>query len=260
MPHAIAIDWSGDAKGAAQKIWIAEAEDCELLLLEGGRDRTEVVEWLCSRRDGAPVVAGVDFAFSFPAWFLDEHGCRTVDEAWRLAAEDGEAWLRDCPPPFWGKPERKRGPEQQLRACEEGWRVGGIAPKSVFQIGGAGAVGTGSLRGMPHLPELRDAGWAIWPFERAGTHAVAEIWPRLLTGPIAKSSKASREAWLDRHAALHPVLRERAAGSEDAFDAAASAIVLSRSAALDAALAAPPPGDPREGAMLVPADAPGAAG
>ena len=38
-----------------------------------------------------------------------------------------------------------------------------VRPKSTFQIGGAGAVGTGSLRGMPHLLTLREAGCAVWP-------------------------------------------------------------------------------------------------
>ena len=39
---------------------------------------------------------------------------------------------------------------------------------------------------------------------------------------------------------------------EDAFDAAASALVLSRCTDLAATLAAPLAGDPREGSMLVP--------
>ena len=78
-----------------------------------------------------------------------------------------------------------------------------------------------------------------------------------MTGPVAKSSPAGRRTWLEAHADLDPVLGERAAASEDAFDAAACAIVLSRSRRLTRTLAAGAPGDPREGSMLVPADAPG---
>ena len=50
--------------------------------------------------------------------------------------------------------------------AERAARVRGIAPKSVFQIGGAGSVGTASLRGMPVLQRLREAGFAVWPFDR----------------------------------------------------------------------------------------------
>ena len=253
MPRAIAVDWSGARTGAARKIWVAEAVDGRLEALEGGRDRDAVVDWLCARRRAVPrAVVGIDFSFSYPAWFLDAHGWRRPEQVWAGVAAHGEGWLADCPPPFWGRPGTRRGPEPQLRACEEGWSVRGIQPKSVFQIGGAGAVGTGTVRGIPHLPRLAAAGWAIWPYEPAGRHTVCEIWPRLLTGPVAKSRAADRRAWLRRHADLGRRQLDLAASSEDAFDAAASALRLSAARDLARALRTPPPGDPREGAMLVP--------
>jgi hypothetical protein len=256
MPRAIAVDWSGAKTGAAGRIWIAEAVDGRLTALEGGRDRDEAVAWLVERRRQVPrAVVGIDFAFSYPAWFLDAHGWGAPGEIWAGVAERGERWLADCPPPFWGRPGRRRGPEPQLRACEEGWSVRGILPKSVFQVGGAGAVGTGTVRGIPHLPVLAEAGWAIWPFEPAGRHAVCEIWPRLLTGPVAKSDPTARRAWLQAQGGLRGRLLERAASTEDAFDAAASALRLSAARDLARALRAPVPGDPREGAMLTPAGA-----
>ncbi len=249
MPRAIAVDWSGAATGAERRIWIAEAVDGVLETLEDGRSREQVIAWLCERRPALPAaVVGLDFSFSFPTWFL---GDAPIHETWERVEREGEQWLADCPPPFWGRPGRGRGEEPQFRVCEEALRVGAIAPKSTFQIGGAGAVGTGSLRGIPHLPVLRDAGWSIWPFDPPTAHVVAEIWPRLLTGPVAKSSSTARASWLATHAAdLPPDLAARAATSEDAFDAAASALVLSR-ADLAAALAVRPPGDPREGAILM---------
>ena len=253
MTRVIAIDWSGARSGAERRIWIAEAVDGRLELLEDGRTRGEVADWLVQRRLAVPqALVGVDFAFSYPAWFLDRLGCRQTHDLWPLVAEQGERWLADCAPPFWGRPGVRRGDEAQLRACEEGWAVGGIQPKSVFQIGGAGAVGTGTIRGMPFLPQLRAAGWSIWPFDAVAPHLIAEIWPRLLTGPVAKSSGPARAGWLQANARQTGRLIERAGSSEDAFDAAASAIVLSRCADLGATLAAPLPGDPREGAMLVP--------
>ncbi|MGA0122870.1 MAG: hypothetical protein ACO3KD_07690, partial [Gaiellales bacterium] len=238
--------------GARARIWIAEAVDGRLVALEGGRDRAEAIAWLVERRRAVPrAVVGVDFAFSYPAWFLDAHGWRTPDAIWTGVARAGEGWLADCPAPFWGRPGRRRGPELQLRACEADLVVGGIRPKSVFQIGGAGAIGTGTVRGIPHLPVLRDAGWAVWPFDAPGRHTVCEIWPRLFTGPLPKSDPARRAAWLRGHG-LSGRLLERSAASEDAFDAAASALALSGARDLARSLRAACAGDPREGAILAP--------
>ncbi len=256
MARVIAIDWSGARVGSEQRIWIAEAVDGDLQLLENGRSRAQVIAWLNERRSQVDdAIVGVDFAFSYPHWFLDQHGCSEIGQLWDLVARFGEEWLATCPAPFWGRPGKRRGDEQQLRACETGWNVRGIVPKSVFQIGGAGACGTGSIRGMPLLRELRAGGWSIWPFDPVSTHLVAEIWPRLLTGPVAKSSPIERRAWLTTHTEVHASLANLAASSEDAFDAAASAIVLSRCSDLAETLTAPLVGDPREGSMLVPPSA-----
>ncbi|MBK8180793.1 MAG: hypothetical protein IPK67_18245 [Planctomycetes bacterium] len=76
--------------------------------------------------------------------------------------------------------------------------IAGIRPKSVFQIG-AGTVGTGSLRGMPFLAELRRAGFSIWPFDRASAPGAGDL-PRALTGPVDKSSALARSMYLQaRH-------------------------------------------------------------
>ena len=148
------------------------------------------------------------------------------------AATDGEAWLRDCEPPFWGRAGRPR-PDvpEHLRPTEAALAaVGGIRPKSSFQISGAGSVGTGSVRGFPALARLQDAGFAIWPFDAPARPPVAvEIWPRTFTGPVVKSDAIARAAYVDRHLPeLAPDLRDAAVGSEDAFDAAVSAVVMSR--------------------------------
>src|SRR5205085_2351508 len=54
----------------------------------------------------------------------------------------------------------------------------GGRPKSVFQLVGAGQVGTGSLRGIPFLPRLRER-FAIWPFDEPRLPLVVEVYPRL---------------------------------------------------------------------------------
>jgi hypothetical protein len=236
VTSVIAVDWSGAARRACRKIWLAEVRGRRLVRLENGRDRDELVGHLADRAAEGPLVVGLDFAFSFPAWFVRRHGCRSGPEVWALVEHEGERWLAACRPPFWGRPGARmpafdpgRGP---FRATEgESLAVRGIRPKPVFQIGGAGAVGTGSLRGMPHLLRLRDAGFAIWPFDPPGERTVVEIYPRELTGGLTKTNRAQRERYLREHLAGQPAeLCERAAASDDAFDAAVSALRLARHA------------------------------
>jgi hypothetical protein len=55
-----------------------------------------------------------------------------------------------------------------------------------------------------------------------------EIYPRLLTGPVVKSSPEARQTLLlQRYPELEPQYLEQARGSEDAFDAVVSALVMS---------------------------------
>jgi len=197
-----------------------------------GRTRAELAADLVSRVGETPgLVVGFDFSFSLPAWFLDHQGFAGAPALWDAATRDSEDWLRDCEFPFWGRPGKPR-PElsQHLRATEAGIApVGGIRPKSTFQIGGAGSVGTGALRGFPFLARLRAAGFAIWPIDAPARPPVAvEIYPRLLTGAVVKSDRDARCAYLaERHPGIPRELRALAADSEDAFDAAVSALVMS---------------------------------
>ncbi|MFN8513056.1 MAG: hypothetical protein U0841_10800 [Chloroflexia bacterium] len=256
--HVIAIDWSG-RKGPSQRktIWLAEARDNTLTRLENGRTREQVADHLIAEASRDPrFVVGIDFAFSFPAWFLTDRNLPDAPALWALAAREAETWLRICEPPFWGRPGKGRpaGVEQYRHADRAVPRTGGISPKPVFQIGGAGAVGTGSLRGMPILHRLRSAGFSVWPFDPPGWPRVVEIYPRLLTGPVTKSSEAGRSAYLAaQHWAIPPALLPHALGGEDAFDAAISALLMARHTADLADL--PATTDPqilREGAIWHP--------
>jgi hypothetical protein len=229
----VAVDWSGRKAGARRHLWVAEAHDGALLRLEAGRTRDEVIDELVDRaRDTPGVVVGFDFSFSLPAWFLRARGFAGARDLWDAAATDGEGWLRECAPPFWGRPGKGRPdvPAQLRRTEAAAAPVGGIRPKSSFQIGGAGSVGTGSVRGFPALGRLQDAGYSIWPFDAPLTAPVAvEIWPRTFTGPVVKSSPAARADHLDAHLPdLTSAWRDAAVGSEDAFDATVSAVVMSR--------------------------------
>ncbi|MDZ7631200.1 MAG: hypothetical protein U5K74_07600 [Gemmatimonadaceae bacterium] len=233
--ECVAVDWSGALTGASSRIWIARAVGGALTALEAPGSRAAVERALLERRsDATPCLVGLDFAFSLPAWFAASRGWQTVDEVWRAAHDDGERWLRDCEPPFWGRPGIRRAhePARGLRETERAW-ASTQQPKSVFQVGGAGSVGTGSLRGMPMLRVLRSAGWAVWPFDAPDRHTLVEIYPRRFTGPVVKSQRTARADWIARSSLAVP---ERFAavmiGSEDAFDAGISAIMMSR--ALDA--------------------------
>jgi len=223
----IAIDWSGKAKGEAEFIWLAEVRDGVLASLENGRGRTEVVQHIVDLAKTDPeFVVGFDFAFSFPKWWCEAQGWGDVREVWAAIAEDGERLLEDCDDPFWGRPG-KRNPHALSERFRRTETEDNKTAKSVFQIGGAGAVGTGSIRGMPHLHALAEHGFGIWPFDPAKSPLAIEIYPRALTGPVTKSRWAERHALLQRRfTSQPPEMLERAAGSEDAFDAAVSALVM----------------------------------
>ncbi len=225
------MDWSGALTGAADRIWIATAMDGALVDLVAPGSRDAVADALRARlASPTPVLVGLDFAFGMPAWYADERGWRDIASVWAAARDEGEQWLRACAPPFWGRPgtTRPHTVEQGLRRTERGG-IEGPRPKSVFQIGGAGSVGTGSIRGMPMLLQMREAGWAVWPFDPPGAHTIVEIWPRHFTGPVVKRNPDARAAHLDRlHADVPARWRATMVSSEDAFDAGLAAIGMTR--------------------------------
>lgn len=235
MSRVIAVDWSGAKTGARSKIWLAEVREGRLTRLESGRGRVEVVKHLIADAAADPdVVVGLDFAFGFPGWYAKERGATSIGELWTLTDGRGEDWLGRCPHPFWGKPGKRKPnlPEHEhFRRTER--RVAkryGVTPKSVFQIGGAGAVGTGSIRGMPHLTTLAEGSFSIWPFHAVRPPVAIEIYPRLLTGEVNKSDFDARAAYLTEgeFPEIDDSLACKVMHSEDAFDAAISAVIMSR--------------------------------
>jgi hypothetical protein len=226
----VAIDWSGRSDDRGRTTWMAVIEDGVFSLLENGRSRPELRDELIrmAGRSGRLVV-GIDFAFGFPRWYAEAKGWKCGRDIWRAAAEDGEEWLASEAAPFWGRTtKRPQLPGEALRRTER--EVDG-SPRSVFQIGGAGAVGTGSIRGMAVLHELAAAGFAVWPFEPAGDATIIEIYPRLLTGKVVKSSARACLQHLGKRYPkdkLPDLFRGMAAATEDAFDAAVSALEMAR--------------------------------
>jgi hypothetical protein len=285
----IAIDWSGrmDAAGQRRHIWAAVwtrgTDGSVKVELEAGRTRDEITEWLIEMARETPrMVVSIDCCFSFPGWFLEEHGCEDMFAFWRKAnAGLAEKWLtpqRTRPPGtpwlarecdavarderFWGKPHKR--PEQ---FCGAGYRrmfrfadydnkiaqaleggdperaakMRGITPKSPFQIGGSGSVGTGSLRAMTMLERLHEAGFRVWPLETAALDRkrprplLVEMYTRLMTGAVAKSNAEARKRYLAArketdvvYAAVGRAVMKKAQGSEDAFDALVSVMEMAR--------------------------------
>ena len=266
LQRVVGVDWSGDkGPGQRKKIWAGVwTASTGRVTLEGGRSREELIAWLIEMSEETPrMVVGFDFTFSYPAWFLRELGIGSAPEFWRLVADgQGEKWLhRDCEDVrFWGVPGSQRHGKKPAEFCGEHAhrmlrraetvlkvrdkmtdplqvaKIAGIAPKSVFQIGGAGAVGTASLRGMPGLLVLRDAGFRIWPYDEPDVKRVpmvVEIYTRLMTGAVNKSSEVARTAYLTKkrresamYAGLSRLVMAKARASEDAFDALVTAMVM----------------------------------
>jgi hypothetical protein len=267
LQRVVAVDWSGrvDAAGQRRHIWAAAwTASTGSVALEAGRTREELCEWLIEMAKETPrMVVGFDFTFSYPAWFLRELGIASAPEFWRLVADgQGEKWLHhECADGrFWGRAGALRHGKKPQEFCGEHAhrmlrraetvlkvraemtdplqiaKIAGIAPKSVFQIGGAGSVGTASLRGMPGLLVLREAGFKIWPYdapELQRAPLVVEMYTRLMTGAVNKSSEVARTAYLAKkrkeNALYAGILRgvvAKARASEDAFDALVSAMVM----------------------------------
>jgi hypothetical protein len=251
--RVVAVDWSGRARGERRSIWLAEADPDggdrgrALVRLECGRTRDEVASHLVdlSAAD-SDLVVGIDCSFSLPAWFLGERGYATVADLWAAAEQDGEQWLTACEPPFWGHTGKSK-PElpEHFRATESAIAaVGGILPKSTFQISGAGSVGSGSIRAFPVLARLRGAGFAVWPFDEPRRPMVVEVWPRACTGRVVKSDPDARRTYVAaRYPRLARGLRDATIMSEDAFDAAVTALVMAEHA--DALRSPAPPPDER---------------
>jgi hypothetical protein len=108
-------------------------------------------------------------------------------------------------------------------------RVGSSFPQSVFKINGAGSGGTGSIRGMPFLRELRAVGFSIWPFDPVSVPTVVEIYPRVLTEAVKKSDLQARVAYFTNGGwGLSQYFLTLAHSSDDAFDALVSALAMDR--------------------------------
>jgi molybdopterin molybdotransferase len=224
------VDWSGgNDRGAAPKkdaIWVCAARGgvAETPLYMRNRQVAEdwITDFLASEtKAGRRVLAGFDFAFGYPKGFgtaltgtddpfaiWDWFAERVQDEPkfnnrFDLAGEINAAFAGIGP--FWGNGLQRDIPHlprkglsreghgmTEKRAAEA--RTKGAFP--VWQLSGAGAVGSQVIMGLPMLSRLRRSfGDKIttWPFEPLTTPiALVEIWPSLIAKTIAASQPSGQ--------------------------------------------------------------------
>ncbi|MGJ8622014.1 MAG: molybdenum cofactor synthesis domain-containing protein [Yoonia sp.] len=220
------VDWSGgNDRGATPKkdaIWVCAARDGAADEPVYMRNRQLAERWIRTFLQdeltaGRRVLAGFDFAFGYPAgfgqvltgsddpfaiwdWITD----RISDAPDQNNRFDVAAQINALFPgvgPFWGNglkrdiadlPRKGLAREghgvPEKRMAEQ--QASGAFP--VWQLSGAGAVGSQVLMGLPTLNRLRRnfaSDLAVWPFEPLDKPlAIVEIWPSL----IAKAVKATQ--------------------------------------------------------------------
>jgi molybdopterin-guanine dinucleotide biosynthesis protein B len=215
------VDWSGKAtrspaKESKDSIWIGMAEAGRDLPPVYFRTRAEAVEWLADRlSDGGRQLVGFDFPLGYPTglarrltgqddaralhrWLSDRITDRSDNSNNRFeVAEEINRLLRG-PGPFWGCPKGWTGPDLPFLktvdyaalGLDEKRKVERENPpaKPVWQLLGAGSVGSQALLGIPAVHRLAEAsGAAVWPFEAPRDLTLAEVYPSLLSGPVAAS-------------------------------------------------------------------------
>src|SRR5262245_2879401 len=104
----VGIDWSGaKERDGAKGTYAATIVGGRMVDIRSA-GRKAIVEYVDGL--GGTVLAGFDFSFSYPRWFVESLGCTTVHELWGVVASEGERWLADVPDPFYGKNGKKRPP------------------------------------------------------------------------------------------------------------------------------------------------------
>lgn len=219
--RVIVVDWSGKATRSPRKdskdaIWIGVAD------VEGDwqpkycRTRAEAFEWVGERlSDGGRQLVGFDFPMGYPLGFARR--LTATDDARRL-----HGWLADqvVDDPsnannrfevaaevnrliggtgvFWGCPKARPRPHLSSHKTPDYTAVG-IAEKRrverenppakpVWQLLGAGSVGSQALLGIPVVHRLAAAtGASVWPFELPRALTLAEVYPSLLARSVSLS-------------------------------------------------------------------------
>ncbi len=224
------VDWSGgNDRGPTPKkdaIWACAARAGVANPPVYLRNRILAETWITAflqaeHAAGRRVMAGFDFAFGYPAGFGEVlTGSDDPFAIWDWFA----AHVQDSPEsnnrfdlagqinarfpgigPFWGNglprdiPHLPRkGRDRRDHGMTEK-RVAEMLAKGAFpvwQLSGAGAVGSQVIMGLPMLSRLRHAfgpRLAVWPFEPLDAPiAIVEIWPSLIAKAVAATQPEDR--------------------------------------------------------------------
>jgi len=219
------VDWSGgNDRGPTPKkdaIWVCAARGGVSERPLYMRNRQVAEKWItgfidAERTAGRRVMVGFDFAFGYPEGF----GKALTDSDDPLAVWDWfEARVQDAPDannrfdiaakinaqfagigPFWGNGLKRdiphlprKGLDRTCKALPEK-RVVETRAKGAFavwQLSGAGAVGSQVIMGLPSLARLRrryGAELAVWPFQPLDKPiALVEIWPSLVNKTVSET-------------------------------------------------------------------------
>ncbi|MDX8352798.1 gephyrin-like molybdotransferase Glp [Cognatiyoonia sp. IB215182] len=216
------VDWSGgNDRGPTPKkdaIWVCAARDGVTDAPIYLRNRQLAEEWikafLAEEVDaGHRVLAGFDFAFGYPVGFGKAlTGSDDPFAVWDWFAQR----VKDAPDtnnrfdlageinamfpgigPFWGNGRKQDVPHLPRKGNDRSGhglpekRVAEQEAKGAFpvwQLAGAGAVGSQVIMGLPMLARLRaEFGRAlrVWPFEAPDAPiAIVEIWPSLIAKAV----------------------------------------------------------------------------
>jgi hypothetical protein len=218
--RVIVVDWSGrasrsPARESKDAIWIGV---CERGNETQGyfRTRADAASWLTAKlAEGGRQLVGFDFPMGYPAglarrltgtdkaralhgWFARRivDGPDNANNRFEVAADINRQLGGQGP--FWGCPKARPRPhltslktvDYGALGLDEKRRVERENPpaKPVWQLLGAGSVGSQALLGIPVVDRLaQSCKAAVWPFEAPGDLTLAEVYPSLLAPAVMAS-------------------------------------------------------------------------
>ncbi|MGI1662877.1 molybdopterin guanine dinucleotide synthesis [Palleronia sp. KMU-117] len=219
----VMVDWSAAARAPRRPrpdaIFAAVARGGQVAPAEYLGHRLDAEGWIAAliddeRRAGRRLLVGFDFPFGYPRGFSralvgrsdpfvlwDWLDARIVDTPGANNRFEVAGAINAHFPgigPFWGNgtprevphlPRKGRArttnPFPERRAIEERHK----GAFTLWQLSGAGAVGSQTVMGLPVLARLRrrfGTNLSVWPFEAPDAGVVlAEVWPSLLAPVVA---------------------------------------------------------------------------
>lgn len=219
----IVVDWSGRASRSPRAatrdaIWIGTC-DAAGARQDYLRSRAEAESLVSDRlAEGGRQLVGFDFPMGYPAGLarrLTGQSSARALHGWlaarisdgpdnannRFEVAAGINAILGGPGPFWGCPTARATPQlpprktvayDRLRLAEKRQVERETPPaKPVWQLLGAGSVGSQALLGIPVVHRLAERHQAaVWPFEPPAALTLAEVYPSLLARAVAAEGDA----------------------------------------------------------------------